>query len=213
MMSMKLATFGMVGLSLLATPVVAMNAASGWWNVSDTVVNRTLKRKDSEGAEFTRAYALCTIKRYRKGTEALLATPRDSEAARAAGRSLQGMNFHCMPEGAFTFDGQSIRGNLAEAMFWQHYADVDVISLSVRTDEVGQKESFADCSADADLATVRTLIATEPGSADETAQLNSLMPRLNECLAKTSFRGMDNASARALLAEALYRAAKRGERS
>jgi hypothetical protein len=213
MMSMKLTTFGMVGLALLATPVAAMSEASGWLNVSDTVVNRTLKRKESEGAEFTRAYALCTIKRYRKGTEVLLATPRDSEAARAAGRSLQGMNFHCMPEGAFTFDGQSIRGNLAEAMYWQHYASVDVAALSVRSDEAGQKERFADCSADSDLATVRALIATEPGSSAETAQLNSMMPRLNECLAKTSFRGMDNASARALLAESLYRAAKRGAAS
>lgn len=213
MMGMKLTIFGLAGLAVVATPAVAMNDASGWWNVSDTVVSRTLKRKDSEGSEFTRAYALCTIKRYRKGAETLLATPRDSEAARTAGRSLQGMNFHCMPEGAFTFDGQSIRGNLAEAMFWRHYGDVDVSALAVRSDEPGQKESFGDCSADADLATVRTLIATEPGSADETAQLNSLMPRLNECLAKTSFRGMDNASARALLAEALYRAAKRGERS
>ena len=64
--------------------------------------------------------------------------------------------------------------------------------------------------ADLDLH-FRTLIGTAPKSSDEGAALSALMPRLRECIAKTSFSSMDNASARSLMAEALYRAAKRAK--
>jgi hypothetical protein len=202
------ATLAVLAMASMTAPALASGA--GWWKLSDDAVKTALKRNALGGADTMRAFALCAVKRNPKYVEALLATPQGSLEERAASRSLTNANFDCMPSGEFTLGGLSVRGSLAEAMFWTRYADANVEALAVRADEKGEKERFADCAADGSLDEVRTLIATAPKSADEGAALSALMPRLRECIAKTNFSSMDTASARSLVAEALYRAAKRG---
>lgn len=198
----------MAAMASLAAPASAESA--GWWKQSDNEIKAALKRTSLGGADRMRAFALCSVKRNPKAVEALLATPQGSVEERAASRRLTQLNFDCMPDGDFTLGGMSVRGSLAEAMFWTGYASADVDNLAVRSDEAGEKERFADCAADGHLADVRALIGTGPKTDAEGAALAPLMPRLRECIAKTSFSSMDNASARSLMAEALYRAAKRG---
>lgn len=188
----------------------AFASDSGWWNQSDEAVKASLKRASLGGADRVRAFALCSVKRNAKLVDALLATRQESLEERAASRRLTQASFDCMPSGDFTLGGMSIRGSLAEAMFWTAHAAADMENLSVRSDEAGEKERFADCAADGQLSEIRALIATAPKSDAESVALSSLMPRLRDCIAKTSFSSMDNASARSLMAEALYRAAKRG---
>ena len=197
-----------VGMAVFATPVLANE--SGWWNVTDAAVKTALKRSALGGADRMRAFALCSVKRNPKAVDMLLATAQDSGKEPAASRRLTQLNFDCMPDGVFTLGGMSVRGSLAEARYWTSFAAADVDALSVLSDEQGVKERFADCAADGRLSEVRALIATAPESAEEGAALSSLMPGLRECIAKTNFSSMDNASARSLMAEALYRAAKRG---
>ena len=202
------ATLAVLAMASMTSPALATGA--GWWNMPDEAVKTALKRTALGGADTMRAFALCAVKRNPKYVEALLATTQGSLEERAASRSLTNANFDCMPSGEFTLGGLSVRGSLAEAMFWTRYADANVDALKVRSDEKGEKERFADCAADGSLDDVRALIATAPKSKDESEALNALMPRLRDCIAKTSFSSMDNASARSLVAEALYRAAKRG---
>ncbi len=188
----------------------ALAGDSGWWNQSDEAVKASLKRASLGGADRVRAFALCSVKRNAKLVDALLATRQESLEERAASRRLTQASFDCLPSGDFMLGGMSIRGSLAEAMFWTAHAGADVENLAVRSDEAGEKERFADCAADGQLAEIRALIATAPKSDAEGVALSSLMPRLRDCIAKTSFSSMDNASARSLMAESLYRAAKRG---
>lgn len=202
------ATLAVLALASMTAPALA--EGTSWWHVPDEAVKATLKRTALSGADTMRAFALCAVKRNPNYVEKLLATTQGSLEERAASRSLTQANFDCMPAGEFTLGGLSVRGSLAEAMFWTRYADADVETLKVRSDEKGEKERFADCAADGSLDEVRALIATAPKSSAEGAALSALMPRLRECIAKTSFSSMDNASARSLVAEALYRAAKRG---
>lgn len=198
----------LVALASFAAPVLANDA--GWWNQSDEAVKASLKRASVGGADRVRAYALCSVKRNAKLVDALLATRQESLEERSASRRLTQASFDCLPSGDFTLGGMSIRGSLAEAMFWNAHAGANVETLAVRSDEAGEKERFADCAADGQLDEIRTLISTAPKSDAESVALSPLMPRLRECIAKTSFSSMDNASARSLMAEALYRAAKRG---
>lgn len=202
------ATLAAVALAAVVSPAVATD--SGWWNQSESAVKATLKRQNIGGADRMRAFALCSVKRNPAAVEKLLVTRQESLEERAASRRLTQMNFDCLPEGDFTLGGMSVRGSLAEAMFWTAHAATNLESLSVRADEVGEKERFADCAVDGQLIEVRALIATAPKSEGEGAALSPLMPRLRECIANTNFSSMDNASARSLMAEALYRAAKRG---
>lgn len=202
------ATVAVLAMASMTVPALATGA--GWWNVPDDAVKAALKRTALGGADTMRAFALCAVKRNPKFVEALLDTRQESLEEKAASRRLTQANFDCMPSGDFTLGGMSVRGSLAEAMFWTRYASANVEALAVRADEAGEKERFADCAADGSLDEVRALIATAPKSAEEGAALSALMPRLRECIAKTSFSSMDNASARSLVAEALYRAAKRG---
>ena len=197
-----------VSLGMIASPSVASD--SGWWNQSESAVKATLKQQSVGGADRMRAFALCSAKRNPAAVEKLLATRQESLEERAASRRLTQMNFDCLPSGDFTLGGMSVRGSLAEAMFWTAYSGSDVANLRVRSDETGTKERFADCAVDGELASVRALIATAPKSEAEGAALSPLMPRLRDCLAKTNFSSMDTPSARSLMAEALYRAAKRG---
>lgn len=202
-------TLTLAVLASFAAPALATDA--GWWNQSETAIKAALKRSSLGGADRVRAFALCSVKRNPKAVAALLATRQESLEERSASRSLTQASFDCLPNGDFTLGGMSIRGSLAEAMFWSSFAGADVENLSVRSDEAGEKERFADCAADGQLGEIRTLIATAPQSDDERAALSPLMPRLRDCIAKTNFSSMDNASARSLMAEALYRAAMRGE--
>ena len=201
-------TLAIAGFSAIATPALATDA--GWWNIPESTVKAALKRTSLGGADRMRAFALCSVKRNPKAVDALLATRQESLEERAASRRLTQLSFDCMPDGEFTLGGLSVRGSLAEARFWTGFANAPVESLSVRSDEVGTKERFADCAADGRLSEIRMLISTAPKSAEEKAALASLMPGLQGCIAKTNFSSMDNASARSLMAEALYRAAKRG---
>lgn len=203
------ATLAIAALASLASPAIATD--SGWWNQSDAAIKASLKRQSLGGADRMRAFALCSAKRNPAVVETLLATRQESLEERSASRRLTQLNFDCLPDGEFTLGGLSVRGSLAEAMFWTAYADADISGLAVRSDEAGVKERFADCAADGELESVRALIATAPKSAEEGAALAPLMPRLRDCIAKTNFSAMDTASARALMAEALYRAAKRGQ--
>ncbi len=208
-----LAKTGLAAMAMVLMAAPAQASGSGWWSVPDDAVKATLKRTSAGGADRVRAYALCSVKRSRKAVETLLDTRQESLEERAASHRLTQLSFDCMPSGNFTFGGLSVRGSLAEAMFWTNYAAANVEALSVRSDEAGEKERFADCAADGRLDEIRTLIGTEPNSSAEGAALSALMPRLRECIAKTNFSSMDNASARSLMAEALYRAAKRGPQS
>ncbi|MFN3818668.1 hypothetical protein [Blastomonas sp.] len=201
-------TLAAMAMASMISPALASGA--GWWTVSDDAIKTSLKRMSVGGADRMRAFALCSVKRNPKAVEALLATRQESVEERAMSRRLTQASFDCLPSGDFTLGGMSVRGSLAEAMFWTSFAGADVESLTVRSDEIGEKERFADCAVDGQLAEVRDLIATAPKSDDESAALSPLMPRLRDCIAKTSFSSMDNASARSLMAEALYRAAKRG---
>jgi hypothetical protein len=195
----------------LATLTSAAHATdSGWWNIGDDAIKTALKRAALGGADRMRAFALCSAKRNPKAVDILLATPQDSAAETSASRRMTQLNFDCMPNGVFTLGGLSVRGSLAEARFWTSFADADVQTLAVRSDEKGEKERFADCAADGRMGEIRALIATAPQSAEETAALSPLMAGLRNCIGKTSFTSMDNASVRALMAESLYRAAKRG---
>ncbi len=205
------ATLAALAMALVNAPAHAQGP--GWWNVPEDAVKATLKRYGLGGADTMRAFALCAVKRNPKFVEALLDTRQESLEERAASRRLTQANFDCMPSGDFTLGGMSVRGSLAEAMFWTKYSGANVETLAVRSDEAGEKERFADCAADGSLDEVRALIATAPKSPEEGAALSALMPRLRECIAKTSFSSMDNASARSLVAEALYRAAKRSTAS
>lgn len=198
----------LAALACFATPVLASDG--GWWNQNDAAIKAALKRSALGGADRMRAFALCSVKRNPKLVDALLATRQESLEERGSSRRLTQASFDCLPDGEFTLGGMTVRGSLAEAMFWTSFATADVEGLSVRSDEAGEKERFADCAADGNLIEVRALIATAPKTPDESAALAPLMPRLRECIAKTNFSSMDNPSARALLAEALYRAAKRG---
>ena len=202
------ATVAVAAMASLVCPAVA--AESGWWNQSESAIKAALKRQSLGGADRMRAFALCSVQRNPAAVEKLLATPQESLEERAASRRLTQLNFDCMPQGDFTLGGMSVRGSLAEAMFWTAYTNADINKLAVRSDETGVKERFADCAVDGELELVRTLIGTAPKSDAESAALAPLMPRLRDCIAKTNFSSMDNASARSLMAEALYRAAKRG---
>lgn len=202
------AVWAVAALASLASPLSA--AESGWWEQSEDSIKAALKRNSLGGADRMRAFALCSVKRNPKAVDALLATRQESLEERSASRRLTQANFDCMPNGDFTLGGLSVRGSLAEAMFWTRFATADVERLAVRADETGEKERFADCAADGSLSDVRALIATAPKSREEGEALTALMPRLRECIAKTNFSSMDNASARSLMAEALYRAARRG---
>lgn len=210
---LPLVVAALMALLALAVPASALDTGSGWWDQPEAAVKAALKRNAVGGADRMRAFALCSVQRNPKMVERLLGTVQESLEERAASRRLNQLNFDCMPSGDFTLGGLSVRGSLAEAMFWTRFASTSADDLQVRADERGEKERFADCAADGHLGDVRTLIATAPKSADETSALYPLMPRLRECIAKTNFSAMDNASARALLAEALYRAAMRGEPS
>lgn len=201
-------TLAAMAMASITTPALATEQT--WWNIPDEAIKASLKRMSVGGADRMRAFALCSVKRNPKVVEALLDTRQESLEERAASRRLTQASFDCLPSGDFTLGGLSVRGSLAEAMFWTHYAGANVEGLSVRADEDGEKERFADCAADGSLDEVRALIATAPKSSDESSALTALMPRLRECIAKTNFSSMDNASARSLMAEALYRAAKRG---
>ena len=205
------ATLAALAIASITTPALA--TGPGWWNVSEESIKASLKRMSVGGADRMRAFALCSVKRNPKVVAALLDTRQESLEERAASRRLTQASFDCMPSGDFTLGGMSVRGSLAEAMFWTSYSTANVDALSVRSDEVGAKERFADCAVDGSLNEVRTLIGTAPKSSDEGAAFSALMPRLRECIAKTSFSSMDTASARSLMAEALYRAAKRGTQS
>lgn len=200
----------LAALAMVSMTVPALASEQGWWDVPDEAVKASLKRMSVGGADRMRAFALCSVKRNPKAVEALLDTRQESLEERAASRRLTQASFDCLPSGDFTLGGMSVRGSLAEAMFWTTYASANVETLAVRSDEAGEKERFADCAADGSLDEVRTLIATAPKSNDEASALSALMPRLRDCIAKTNFSSMDNASARSLMAEALYRAAKRG---
>lgn len=206
----KIAKTTLAVMAMAATISPALASGPGWWSIPDETIKASLKRMSVGGADRMRAFALCSVKRNPKQVEALLATPQESVEERGMSRRLTQASFDCLPSGDFTLGGMSVRGSLAEAMFWTSFAGADVESLTVRSDEAGEKERFADCAVDGQLAEVRDLIATAPKSDDESAALSPLMPRLRECIAKTNFSSMDNASARSLMAEALYRAAKRG---
>jgi hypothetical protein len=201
----------LAAMAMVSMTAPALASGAGWWNVPDDAIKASLKRMSVGGADRMRAFALCSVKRNPKIVEALLDTRQESLEERAASRRLTQASFDCMPSGDFTLGGMSVRGSLAEAMFWTNYSAANVEALAVRSDEAGEKERFADCAADGSLEEVRTLIGTAPKSSDEGAALSALMPRLRECIAKTSFSSMDNASARSLMAEALYRAAKRAK--
>ena len=172
-------------------------------------------------AEVMRA-AACLAGRDAEAAERLLATaPYSSQERDEATRALR-LARRClrvredMPTSAL-----ALRGAVAESLFEARFTQLpamrtpavgvapwfraDAATTTDAAATLGPVYALADCSAARQPDLIRALLATEPGTAAETAAIQALNPIWNTCVTPGTQLALNRSSIRAILGEALYR--------
>jgi hypothetical protein len=119
-----------------------------------------------------------------------------------------------------TFLPANIVGRIAELLFLERYADLDLTRFAGMSDETAEAiglvarnnaEDLALCTLRSDPQAVRALVGTRRDSAEEAAAVQRLVPLLGPCLSAGETVDLNARALRLLLAVGLYRAATIGE--
>jgi hypothetical protein len=114
------------------------------------------------------------------------------------------------------FHAPNVVGRIAEVLFLDGHAELDVSRFAGLSDEAAaaaglaprnNAEDLALCTLRADPHAVRALIATRWESPEEAAAIQRLIPHLGPCLPAGDTLDLNARALRLLLAVALYRAA------
>lgn len=196
-----------VAVCSLGLSSAAQAQEAGWWGASVAEQERALK-KVASGPDKMRAFAMCAARQRAAAVSNFLGTARDTQEETNAFRRLMARANDCLPSGEFDSQALSMRGALAEAMFWSNYKGLDIDQQGfAATKPADPTLQFGMCTVASNATGVRALTATTPGSGEERAQFNTLKPALQACLTAGATMGMDPTALRSSLAQALYQAA------
>ena len=167
------------------------------------------------------AAAICLVARNQAAGDPLFATaPFSSQERQAAVRMIGDMQ-RCGHRAPISTSAALVRSAMAEATLEArfpapqaaHSPAVDAAPL-FRQDlataipnaaEFGPGYALAECTARQHPELIRALLATEPGSAEAVAAVNTLNPAFVACIPPNTRMGLDGRMIRGMLAEALYR--------
>jgi hypothetical protein len=162
--------------------------------------------------------ARCVVRRAHGAAEKLLETTPESVAeSNVRWGSIRARLDQCsqMYVGA---TGVVLRGAIAQALYEEKFAarapDANPTAVPLAHDWPATGEtaaqlatiySFADCFVAAQPASVRQLVLTVPGSAEESAALRAMRPNFASCLVKDVTFNTNRETMRAVLTESLHR--------
>ena len=220
-----------IGLgSSLALPVAAQYGPAPPQQVPDTPANRSSPPAQASGpasrVDVLRA-AGCATGRDTEAADALLATaPFSGDERERAVRMLRSAQRCLHSATPIATSAMMFRGAVAETLYEARFAQpATALSPAAAAAPFFQPANVAghenaailtthfqvaQCAAPAQPALVRALLATEPGSAEESTALEALYPALGACVPPGSVPpgtqlGIDRAAIRGMLAEGLYR--------
>jgi len=163
------------------------------------------------------AFAACTLKRHRKHVMELLTLPVSDPTITRDMRPLADED--CLADGSLQFDPLLFRGSLYVELYRVQFGTrpADLKPTSVSPNEIPSAWpnpslqsfstlfNFADCVTHRDPSSVRTIVLSGPGSAQESAALAALSPQFQLCLVKGTQMRVSKSVLAGMLAEALYR--------
>ena len=213
-----------IAVAMLAAPSPAMAGQYGPMNSpppSSAQGDRTLPQttEPTALAEVYRA-AACVVGRDPAAAGEMLATAPYSREERQKATTLLRSAQRCVRErDPIVTSSVMLRGALAEALYEAQFTappaarapavpvapgriDASAPETAAR---IASAMALADCSAGTQPETVRGVLATEVGSAEELAALRGLGPVFSGCLPQGSSMDADRGTLRALLADSLYR--------
>jgi hypothetical protein len=161
---------------------------------------------DALAVEALRNYAACAVKRTPDGAAKLLNTP-DANIEPALRRFAVGHE-GCGTRGArLAFGSLPFRGDLAEALIAQRYADRSIVTAAQSTEvkSVNEPEAVGLCIVQAKPEAAAALLRSSPGSEDEHLALNQTVDVLPGCVRKGQTIKMNRPAARAIMALGTYR--------
>ena len=131
-------------------------------------------------------FARCAVQRTPDGAEALLAIDPGSELrSKAVSRYAKGHDRCILPGHELKFGGLLLNGALAEALIATRYKNVALADRAAVAPATGRSNLIGlvgTCVARADAAAVAQVLASQPGTAEETAALQRTGQTLQACV-------------------------------
>ena len=215
-----------IGLaSSLSLPASAQYGPAPPQQVPDTASNRSSQPAQPSGPASrvdVLGAAACVTGRDTEAADALLATaPFSRDERERAVRMIRSAQRCLRSDNPISTSAMMFRGGVAETLYETRFAQ----PATALTPAAGASPFFqaanvaghenealltshyqlAQCSAPAQPALVRALLATEPGSAEERTALEALYPAFRTCLPEGTQLSLDPGAIRGMLAEGLYR--------
>jgi hypothetical protein len=161
---------------------------------------------DALAVEALRNYATCAVRRTPDGAAKVL-NMADSDVGPALRRFAVGHEACGTRRVRLAFDGLPFKGDLAEALLAQRYADRSIATVvpSAEVKAINEPEAMGLCIVRAKPEAAAALLHSSPGSEDEHAALNQTVDVLSSCVRTGQTIKMNRPAARAIIALGTYR--------